>query len=402
MTFDTFAHRATFPLQYVFADYYLLDVFTVDEQTRSKYDRLWVTILIDAYSRSILGMALLYEEPCIESIQKALFHAIWPKSSHLERMDIKEDWACYGIPHQLSLDNAWANHSHSLENLARAIGQKGKFHTIDLIFRPPYKARYGALIESFFGTLSARIKQELPGAIQSSKPKDIRKATKRACLLYADIERYLYQFIVRYQHTEHSALGGMTPHQKWMEGMQAGFPMVPNPSLALKRSFLREHWETRTITSKGICIFSLTYTGTSLSSVQKIGKDGQPIEYSIRYDPADVSTIALFREDHYICDLEAKELRRADGSLKPTGLWELKMAKALAKEHEGKVDKWLSFLNEAEKLKELRKSEQKKIQRELKNRGEIPAYPEQDQEEVENISLDDDAYQTQLLVKFES
>jgi hypothetical protein len=70
--FDTFAHRATFPLQYVFGDHYLLDIFTVDKATRSKLDRLWLTVLIDAYTRCILGAVLLYEEPCIDSIQSAL------------------------------------------------------------------------------------------------------------------------------------------------------------------------------------------------------------------------------------------------------------------------------------------------------------------------------------------
>ena len=86
-----------FPLQYVFADHYLLDVFIVDEATRSKISRLWLTVLIDAYSRCILGMALLEENPCIESIQSALLHAIWPKSSHTN-LGIKGEWACYGIP----------------------------------------------------------------------------------------------------------------------------------------------------------------------------------------------------------------------------------------------------------------------------------------------------------------
>jgi len=186
--FDTFAHRATFPLQYVFADHYLLDIFTVDKATRNKLDRLWLTVLIDAYTRCILGAVLLYEEPCIDSIQSALLHAIWPKTSHT-RYGIDKAWVCVGIPQQLYLDNALAHHSHRLENLARQIGFRGKYHTIDLVFRPPYMARYGALIESFFGHLSGRIKQDLSGAIKSSAPKDLRKAAKEACLLYEDVDR---------------------------------------------------------------------------------------------------------------------------------------------------------------------------------------------------------------------
>jgi len=135
LIFDTFVTRATLPLQYVFADHWLVDVFTVDEATRSRLDRLWLTLLIDAYSRSVLGLALLYEVPCIESIQSALRHAIWPKTSHQE-LGIEGEWLCYGIPQQLSLDNAWAHHSFSLENLARVIGQGGRYSSIDGLLAP--------------------------------------------------------------------------------------------------------------------------------------------------------------------------------------------------------------------------------------------------------------------------
>ena len=92
LVFDTFVHRAQFPLQYVFADHWLLDAWIVDEETRKKPSRLWLTLLIDAYSRSIVGMALLYEDPCIESIQQALRHAIWEKTSHLD-LGLEQEWA---------------------------------------------------------------------------------------------------------------------------------------------------------------------------------------------------------------------------------------------------------------------------------------------------------------------
>ena len=82
MVFDTFVTRTAFPLHYVFADHWLLDVFVVDEATRSQPVRLWLTVLLDAYSRCVLGMTLLPEAPCIELIQQALQHALWPKTSH--------------------------------------------------------------------------------------------------------------------------------------------------------------------------------------------------------------------------------------------------------------------------------------------------------------------------------
>src|SRR2546425_5096167 len=40
LVFDSFVHRAQFPLQYVFADHWLLDAWIVDEETRAKPARL--------------------------------------------------------------------------------------------------------------------------------------------------------------------------------------------------------------------------------------------------------------------------------------------------------------------------------------------------------------------------
>jgi len=132
--FDHFAHVAKRPLQYVFADYCLLKVFIVDEETRSEPSRLWLTLLIDAYSQSVLGLALTYEGPCIDTIQDALLNTIQPKT-WLKKLGIEGEWPCYGIPVQLSLDNAWSDHSHSLESLAGLISQNGEYigHTVNWI-----------------------------------------------------------------------------------------------------------------------------------------------------------------------------------------------------------------------------------------------------------------------------
>lgn len=402
--FDTFAYRATFPLQYVFADHYLVDVFTVDKATRSKLDRLWLTILIDAYTRCILGAVLLYEEPCIESIQSALLHAIWPKGS-LTQYGIDKKWVCLGIPQQLYLDNALAHHSHSLENLARVIGHQGKYHTIDLVFRPPYMARYGALIESLFGHLSGRIKQDLAGAIQSSAPKDLRKAAKEACLLYEDIDRYIKQFIVWYQHAPHSALGEMSPHDKWMESVERiGLPEIPKLTPSVRRLFLREAPDTRKITEKGVCYFGMHYTSDTLGTLDQIGKKGQKVEYGIRYDPADISTISIYHEDVWKDDLEAKELRLPDGSLKRTSQWELNMAKALAEKNDGCREDWLSYLNDAEELKKKRRAERDRIRRQqqrLAQQGTGEDESVEVEESVEDLPAEDDAYLTKLLADFQ-
>jgi hypothetical protein len=362
LVFDTFVRLASMSLQYVFADHWLVDVFTVDEATRSRLDRLWLTLLVDAYSRSVLGMALLYEAPCIESIQCALRHAIWPKTSH-QALGISGEWACYGIPQQLSLDNAWAHHARSLENLTRVISHGGRYNSIDLIFRPPYKGRYGALIERLFGNLSVQVKDRLPGAIRASDPKSLRQATREACLLYEDLYYFLQEMIVVYQHTPHRELAGLTPHQKWLEGLQFGLPMVPPLTPALELLFWRMSPETRVITHRGVSAFGMHYWSPDLSGAQRVGWDGKPLRYHFSYEPADISRLALLLDGRPISLLTAQELRQPDGSTTSISLWEQRMARALAQADGYRARDWLKHIHEIDEINRRRLAERKKAHR---------------------------------------
>jgi len=386
LVFDTFVSRAQYPLQYVFADHWLLDAFIVDEATRQHPLRLWLTLLIDAYSRSILGMALLYEDPCIESIQQALKHAIWEKTSHLH-LSLKQEWACYGLPLQLFLDNAWAHHSHSLENLARVISRNGTYNSIDLVFRPPYKGRYGAIIERLFKNFSGQMKELVTGAIQSSDPQALRTAAKQACLLYPDMNRLLHQLILNYQHTPHGELQGMTPHQKWSDGIRSsGYPLVPPLSPAVARLFLRMHPQTRTVTSRGIPAFGLNYWSAELGGIERIDRKGKAVQYTFRYDPGDISRISLFRDGEWVGDASARELQQADGTYRSLSLAEWKMLKHAVRSQEisteGKTPAELALMNDLQALSNQRTQEKREMQRKggasmLKEPGQPGEVPEQ-------------------------
>ena len=367
LVFDTFVHRAQFPLQYVFADHWLLDAWIVDEETRTKPSRLWLTLLIDAYSRSILGMALLYEDPCIESIQQALKHAIWKKTSHV-KLGIEQEWACFGIPLQLFLDNAWAHHSHSLENLARVISRNGVYNSIDLVFRPPYRGRYGAIIERLFKNFSGQVKELAAGAIASPDPKDLRAAARNACLLYPDVNRLLHQLILRYQHTPHRELQGMTPHEKWNEGIQSsGLPLVPAPTPAMDRLFLRMYPQTRHVRSQGIPAFGLHYWSAQLGGIERIDREGKAVQYNFRYDPTDIGRISLFRNGEWVGDGFARELQQADGTYRQVSLAEWKMAKRLASSQEQQTISQtladLALVSDLQTLARQRTQEKKAAQR---------------------------------------
>ena len=398
--FDTFVHHAALPLEYVFADHYLLDVFIVDETTRTERDRLWLTVLIDAYSRSILGIALLYEAPSIMSIQTALQHALWPKTSHLA-LGLSEDWVCYGIPQQLSLDNAWAHHSHSLEDLARLVSQSGKYSSIDLVFRPPYRGRYGALVERFFGNLAGQIRSLLPGALQSSQPQHLRHAVRDACLLYQDVNRFIHQTILHYQHTVHGELQGMTPHEKWLEGMQMGLPLVPPQTPEMLRAFWRLHPQTRVVTSKGISAFGMTYGSPELGQAARYDRQGKRVQYAFLYDPANIGCLALFRDGHWVGDVYAHPLRQPDGAWMTLSLAEREMAQRMSREAGNSSRDWLHYLHDLDTLVQQRQKERRQTRRAIPLAKRIPLDPRTTETNLRALSHDAlYAQYTDLLVGF--
>ena len=199
-------------------------------------------------------------------------------------------------------------------------------------------------------------------------------------------------------------LEGMSPSQKWVEAIQRiGLPDIPTLTPSMRRLFLRQAPNTRIITDKGVCYFGMHYNSDTLGTISQIDKEDQKIEFSIRYDPADISTITIWDEDVYIDDLEAKELRLPDGSLKRTSEWEVKMAKALAKKNDGCKEDWLSYLNDAEELEKKRKAERERIRRQRKRLAQEEQGEDEHskiEENVEDISLHDDEYLTNLLADF--
>jgi hypothetical protein len=178
--------------------------------------------------------------------------------------------------------------------------------------------------------------------------------------LYDDVNRFLHREILTYLHTPHRELNGMTPHQKWQNWLATAVPRVPLPDAAVQRLFWRMHYQPRVITHEGVSAFGMKYVSPELSRAERIGRDGRPVFYHFRYDPQDISRLALFREGRWVCDVFAKELRLADGTYRAVSLAERKLAHAAARTT-GSGRDWLRFVNEAEQLYRQRRREQSRI-----------------------------------------
>jgi transposase InsO family protein len=369
LSFDSYLYKAMYPLHYVFADHCLLDIFLVDEETRSITYKVWLTVLIDAYSRCIIGIALSEKSPCIESIQSAFKNALWPKENWLKEngIDGNLSWEFFGIPVNLSLDNAWAHHSLSLRNVINRLGFKGQYTKTNLIFRPPYKGRYGALVERYFGNIQGKIKELLLGAVKNREFVSIMNAKREACLLYDDLLQNIVKLIYSYHNTKHSELDGLTPAQKWLEGIEAHLPIVPPQNIDNEKLFWRSYHDTRVILQEGIHLFNMTYTSPGLSKAQVVDWNKKKVECGVSFDTNDISTLALYQNEEYVCEVKSTKLRIGTAEWIKMSLTELNIAKAISNARYKTTTRWLECYFDTKELNEQRKKEKISFTRKNKN-----------------------------------
>ena len=153
----------------------------------------------------------------------------------------------------------------------------------------------------------------------------------------------------------------MTPHDKWQEGLQLGLPLVPRLNPSIQRLFWRMDPRPRPITHQGICAFGMHYTSPALSAAARVNRQGQTLRYTIRYNPDDISLLAVFQAGHWIGDVYAKELRLPDGTTQPLSVAERKLAFQAARQMEQPARDWLRFTHYWQQVGQLRETERHEV-----------------------------------------
>lgn len=175
-----------------------------------------ITVAIDVYSRSILGIALDVGRrgESTEHIVDCLRNAILPKSDNDAIPEqFREGWPMCGKPAQIIADAGPGYVSKAFTLLLSFLDISRDTTKV----RQPWKKPF---IERFFGTLRTRFLQTMPGYMSSARkseelePDQTLKRT--ATLTVNEFKACLYHFIVNdYHHTPHTSLNGATPFDTW-------------------------------------------------------------------------------------------------------------------------------------------------------------------------------------------
>ncbi len=320
---------ANFPLAITQIDHTLIDMILVDDVSRQPIGRPWLTLIMDVYSRMVLGFYISFDPPGNLSTGLCLSHAFLRKESWLAKFDIEAKWPCWGKPRTILADNAREFRGNMLK---KACGEYG----ITLEWRPVKTPHYGGHIESLLGTLNEEIKA-LPGATFSNpKMRGTYNSDKEAVMSLSEFERCFTILCTEIYHQKKHSQIGMSPLAKWEEGIFGndqvkgiGMPPIIIDEQRLKLDLMP--YEMRTVQPYGIVWDHIEYQHDVLRrwiNAQDPDNVKAKQKFLCRRDPRDISSIWFYDpevEQHY-------QIPYRNTSHPSVSIWEWRKAEKRAEE----------------------------------------------------------------------
>lgn len=256
-------------------DHTRADVLVVD-QVGEILGRPWLTIVVDTYSRCIMGIHIGFDPPSAVVVCLALRHAILPKQ-YSSAYELKQSWGTYGLPQYLYTDGGKDFRSQHLEQVATELG-------IVLCLRR--KPSDGGIVERPFGTLNTQFFSTLPGYVSSNISTRSLKAESEACLTLLQLEQLLVRYVVdHYNVALDVRMGDQSRIGRWEAGRIAQLQLLGDRELDI--CLMRR--DRRTVYRSGYIQFAnLTYLGEHLAAYA-----GEMV--IIRYNPRDITTIFIYQ-----------------------------------------------------------------------------------------------------------
>ncbi|MBD2128245.1 Mu transposase C-terminal domain-containing protein [Microcoleus sp. ZQ-A2] len=257
-------------------DHTRLDIRIVDEY--GVLDRPWLTVIIDSYSRCLIGFFLGFFAPSSQIDTLALHHAILPKFYGSEYGLGDKEWGTYGIPNYFYTDGGKDFQSiHITEQVA-----------VQLSFSCALRRRPsdGGIVERFFRTLNDQVLRNLPGYTGSNVQERPEDVDKDACLTLQELKIILVRYIVKEYNAHTDARSeNQSRFERWEAGLMIEPPFYDELDLAI--ALMKA--ERRRVGKYGTLQFeSLIYRAEHLR-----GHEGKVV--ALRYDPDDVTTLFVYQ-----------------------------------------------------------------------------------------------------------
>ncbi len=239
-------------LEYVEIDHVFLDIEVSYDDVN--LGRPILTLLIDNFSLSILGLYIGFGKPNTNCVIQAIKSAILPKEViHKNIEGLKSRWFQYGIMENLIVDNGKEFHSNDFKSICLELG-------VNIQYAPPYHPWYKRYIENFFSTLNKKLIDNLPGSYHRSE-------NKKYSLPYHSFIQVLYIYIVDIYHNTYNQRKRGTPYSLWKDS-QKNSP-VSLPFSYDEINIIMSKTLQRSISKSGISIDNIYYNDENLNFIRR-------------------------------------------------------------------------------------------------------------------------------------
>lgn len=343
------------PLAVVQIDHTPVDVIVVDEEDRQPINRPYLTIVIDIFSRMILGFSVYLEAPSAFTAGQAIAHAVLPKDDWIAEMRLKLDWPCWGKFRKLHADNAQ-------EFRGTVIGRACQEHNITVEHRPKGQPRYGGHVERGFRTFMKRVHRLKGTTFSDIKERLDYDSSGRAIMTRAELERWLTLYIAKvYPNRFHRGIKD-TPLARYKAGLlgKDGFRGIGIPApIKDPTRFMLDFmpFEERTVQDYGILLNHVYYYDDALRRWICATDPDDPTKarkFTVRYNPRNMQSVFFLDPESgdYI------EIPYRDRSRPPASYWEIAAAtdrvreKGYANVNEDQIFEALAEMREIEQTAE--------------------------------------------------
>lgn len=265
-------------------DHHLIDVSMIDETTGFLLGRPWLTLVIDRYSRAIVGYYLSFLSPSWHSIAMALRHAIAPKPGlRIYTGNSYVIWDAFGKPELIVIDNGPDFRSIHLDEACSRL-------PTNVLRAPRKKPEYKGMIEGWFGRMTKRYAQKLPNTTRSN-PKalgDDRPKVQRAITLQVFEEKFVEWVLCDYNRHINRKMKS-NPETRWREGAMLHPPQLPKSIEDM--NVLLMYVNRRRLRRDGVQLNNILYNSNDVARIR--AECGENISVQVRYDRTNLNEIYI-------------------------------------------------------------------------------------------------------------
>ncbi|WP_020405486.1 Mu transposase C-terminal domain-containing protein [Hahella ganghwensis] len=295
----------------------IADIILVSDADRNQpVGRPVVYVVVDAFSRFIVGWYIGFENPSYVTAIQALHLAITDRNEFLKDQDFDTEsvhWPTPGLPEALLADRGELL-GHQIESL------ESSYH-VRLENTPPYRGDAKGIVERNFRTLQAEFKPFAPGVVTGPT---VKKRGGRNYWLDGKLTISEFKEIIVSSIIMRNFVDPLSKYDRCMD-MPADLPSVPvhlwNWGLQHRTGRLRKAEPERlriallpkehaTVSENGICLFGLYYSSSEVLEsgwMHRSEKSNRPRNVSVAYDPNNANEIYLFNKpgsrEYWACRL---------------------------------------------------------------------------------------------------